>query len=604
MPSDIKTTKEYIGRLRELEADKQPWLIHYQALAEVFLTRKMDFTRVIIPGQFLQADVFDNTGQFSAYLFASIFLSMMWPDASRTFRLCPNPRLKDLPGMEDYFRFATHEMHEHMEKPKAGQSMALMEHFLDIGIFGTSGIFTDDNSKVDPELPLLYDAWGVKGMNISETAQGYVDQIYYVRPLKIKQLVTEYSKPGDYIPARILEKFKAGKADEPIDVLTVIEPKEPERDDIGNMKRGHAGMPIRTIHIAIGEEARLRVGGFEEMPVAVGRLFKQLNEAMGRSCGMLALPDAQSLNTLTEAVLVATEKSLDPPLGVLDDGRLGGGVIDTSAQAINVFNTAGKIGNEKPIFPLFTVGEFQQALEQQKQLGAKIAQAFFLDRLLDLNNNVQMTAYETSVRDKIRGEALGGVFSRQEKEVMTPMIERSFNILFRNGYLGVVEDGPGAKLRKRWDSITGAQRVIVPDALIKAWKAGLNVFEVEYISPAKRFQQSDKLRGMLTATDSAMAMAGIKPEALDGLDIDGWLKKLFELAGSPMDIIRTKDAVMKFRAANRKEMEQMQKLQQGEQGANIALKVAQARQAMGTTPAINPASPQNPMPTPGGSPQR
>ena len=604
MPSDIKTTKEYIGRLRELEADKQPWLIHYQALAEVFLTRKMDFTRVIIPGQFLQADVFDNTGQFSAYLFASIFLSMMWPDASRTFRLCPNPRLKDLPGMEDYFRFATHEMHEHMEKPKAGQSMALMEHFLDVGIFGTSGVFTDDNSKVDPELPLLYDAWGVKGMNISETAQGYVDQIYYVRPLKIKQIVTEYSKPGDYIPARILEKFKAGKADESIDVLTVIEPKEPERDDIGNMKRGYAGMPIRTIHIAIGEEARLRVGGFEEMPVAVGRLFKQLNEAMGRSCGMLALPDAQSLNTLTEAVLVATEKSLDPPLGVLDDGRLGGGVIDTSAQAINVFNTAGKIGNEKPIFPLFTVGEFQQALEQQKQLAAKIAQAFFLDRLLDLNNNVQMTAYETSVRDKIRGEALGGVFSRQEKEVMTPMIERSFNILFRNGYLGVVEDGPGAKLRKRWDSITGASRVIIPDALIKAWKAGLNIFEVEYISPAKRFQQSDKLRGMLTATDSAMAMAGIKPEALDGLDIDGWLKKLFELAGSPMDIIRTKDAVMKFRAANRKEMEQMQKLQQGEQGANIALKVAQARQAMGTTPAINPASPQNPMPTPGGSPQR
>src|SRR6185437_618527 len=242
-----------------------------------------------------------------------------------------------------------------------------------------------------PELPLVFDAWGVKNMNISETAQGYVDQVYFVRPLKVKQIVTEYSKPGDYLPKRIMEKFNAGGTalEELIEVLIVIEPKAPEKDDLGNMKRGVAGMPVRTVHIAIGEEATLRRGGFEEMPVAVGRLFKQLNEPYGRSCGMLALPDAQSLNTLTESVLVAAEKSLDPPLAVLDDGRLGGGIVDTSASAINVFNTSGRQSNEKPIFPIFTVGEFQHAEEQQKSLAAKIAQAFFLDRLLDLNNQTQ-----------------------------------------------------------------------------------------------------------------------------------------------------------------------------------------------------------------------
>lgn len=586
MPNDMKSTKEYIGRLHELESEKAPWLTHYQALAEIFLTRKMDFTRVMIPGQFLQADVFDNTGQYSAYLFASIFLSMMWPDSARTFRLKPNYRLKGVPGVEDYFRFATHQMHEYMEKPKAGLSMALMEHFLDVGIFGTSGIFVEDNSANDPELPLLYDAWGVKNMCISETKQGFVDQVYYVRPLKIKQIVTEYNKTGDYIPVRIMEKYKAGKGDEEIDVLIVIEPKNPEKDDVGNLKRGKAGMAIRTVHIAIGEEARLREGAFEEMPISVGRLFKQLNEPYGRSCGMLTLPDAQSSNVLTEAVLVATEKSLDPPLGVLDDGRLGGGIIDTSAQAINVFNTSGRQSNEKPVFPLFTIGEFQQALETLKNLAAKIAQGFFLDRLLDLNNQVQMTAFETSVRDKIRGEALGGVFSRQEKEVMTPKIERSFNILFRGGYLGIVNDGPGAKLRKTWDSIVGAEKVIVPDAVVKAWKAGLNVFEVEYISPAKRFQQSDKLRGLMTAIDSVIAMQPVVPQITDKVDTDMLVDRLFELSGAPMDVVRTQDALVKFRAANQKQAETQRTLDQKEQGANIGLKSAQARQALGTTPAI------------------
>jgi hypothetical protein len=585
-----KTTKEYIGRLRELEQEKYPWLVLYQTLAEIFLTRKMDFTRVIVPGQFLQADVFDNTGQFSAYLFASIFLSMMLPDAARTFRLKPNYRIKGVPGVEDYFRFATHQMHEYMEKPKAGLSMAFMEHFLDTGIFGTAGVFTEDNSKNDPEMPLLYDAWGVKNMCISETKQGFVDQVYFIRPLKVKQIITEYSKPGDYIPAKIQEKYNTGKEDEEIDVLVVIEPKNPEKDDLGNLKLGKAGMPVRTVHIAIGEAARLREGGFEEMPVAIGRLFKQLNEPYGRSCGMLAQPDAQSLNVLTEGVLVATEKSLDPPLGVLDDGRLGGGIISTGAGDINVFNTSGRQSDEKPIFPLFTIGEFMQALDQQKQLAAKIAQAFFLDRLLDLNNQTQMTAYETSIRDKIRGEALGGVFSRQEKEVMTPTIERSFNILFRNGYLGVVTKGPGAKLRKSWDAIVGAEKVTVPPVVLKAWQAGLNVFEVEYISPAKRFQQADKLRGLMTATDSALALAGVQPQVLDGLDLDMWLRKVYDLSGGPVEVIRTEQALLKFRAANRQEADKQKQLDQGEQQSNIALKAAQSRQAMGTTPAIPAAA--------------
>ena len=602
MAKPPKTPKGYVTRLRELEQEKWPWLVHFQALAEIFLTRKMDFTRVIVPGQFLQDYVFDNTGQFSAYMFASIFLSMMWPDAARTFRLKPHPRIAKVPGVEDYFRWASRQMHEYMEKPKAGLSMALMEHFLDTGIFGTAGVQTEDNSDNDPEMPLLYDAWGLKNMCISETKQGFVDEIYYVRPLKIKQIISEYNKPGDHIPAKIKERFENGRGDEEVDVLVVIEPKDPERDDVGNMKRGIAGMAVRTVHVVVNEEAYLRRGGYEEMPVAVGRLFKQLNEPYGRSCGMLALPDAQSLNVLTEGVLVATEISLKPPLGVLDDGRLGGGIVDTSAGGITVFNTSGRQTNEKPIFPLYTVGEFQQALEQQKQLAAKIAQGFFLDRLLDLNNQTQMTAYETSVRDKIRGEALGGVFSRQEKEVLTPTVERSFNILFRRGYLGVVQSGPGAKLKKRWDAVAGAEKVIVPPVVLKAYRMGLNVFEVEYTSPAKRFQQGEKLRGLMTAIDAAVALAPIVPQIMDGVDVDMFLKKLFELSGAPMDITRTEEALLKFRAANRQEADKQKQLDQTSQQADIALKSSQARQAMGTTPAMPARS--GAVPTPGGSPQR
>ncbi len=576
------STSEYLATWEELDAEKKPWLMQYQALAQIFLTRKMDFTRMLIPGEFLQANVFDNTGQFAAYTFASLFLSMMWPDSERTFRLRPVKRLRKIAGVEEYFRWATEVQHEAMDQPEAGLSMALMEHFLDTGIFGLSGIATLDGPDDDDELPVVYDSWGVKSMCIRETAQGYVDTVYYVRSLTLRQIEIEYSKTGDKLPPKFVEGLeKRGKfLNEKHDILTIIEPKKPEAG-----KRGQAGMKVRTVHIAKDEGFRMRLGAAEDMYVAVGRLFKSVDETQGRSCGMLALPDAQSLNALTEAVLVAAEKLLDPPLGLLDDGRLGGGVVDTSAGALNVFNSSGRIGNEKPIFAINTVGELQYAQEQQKQLMGKITQAFFLDRLLDLNNQTQMTAYETSVRDKIRGESVGGIFARQEKEVMTPTIKTTFNKLFRKGYLGIINDGPGANLRRKWDAITGADKMIVPPAVIAAWKAGLNVFEVEYISPAKRFQQAGKLQGLMTAIDALVALQPVIPGIADNIDGDAASHDIFEFAGAPVTSLRTTDDVLKFRAANRQAAEKQQKLQEGEAQSNIALKGAQSRAQLGTKPA-------------------
>ena len=82
MASDL--VKLHLARQKTLQAIKDPWNVHYQSLAEIFLTRKQNFLGNITPGEFLQEDVFDNSGQFAAFLMGSTFLSMLWPDASRT----------------------------------------------------------------------------------------------------------------------------------------------------------------------------------------------------------------------------------------------------------------------------------------------------------------------------------------------------------------------------------------------------------------------------------------------------------------------------------------------------------------------------------------
>jgi len=570
-------TNKYINRKRELEVEKEPWLEHFQSLAEIFLTRKSDFTHTHSPGEFLQDEVFDNTPQFAAQLMASVFLSMLWPDSARTFNLKPVKKLQDVSGVEAYFKFVTEEMHMTMDTPRAGLQLALMEHFTDQGIFGTSGIGTFEGPEDDDEsLPVVYEAWDVKNMFISQNAQGFVDTIYFKIMKTIRQMVEEYGEAPDKISSKVMELFNNGKLEDKLEVLIVIEPKKAQRN-----KRGVAGMPVRTVHIDIQHKFIMREGGFEEMPVAVARFFKRIDETYGRSPGMTALPDAASLNALSEAVLVASEKQLDPPLGLLDDGRLGGGIVDTSAGALNVFNASGRIMGEKPIFPLFTVGELQSAEKLQINLTNKIMQAFFLDRLLDLNNQVQMTAFEASIRNKLRGESMGSIFARQEMEVLTPTILRTFNIKWRRGDFGVGRRGEGAKARRRFERILGQPEVIVPEAIIAAARAGLDIFEIEYISPAKRFMKAEKLQGIFTATDALVALNQVIPGIADAMDPDETARQIWQLAGAPREALRTKDEIAEVRENMGNRLQAADALSVAKEVATIGQTTAQAQATRG-----------------------
>ena len=101
---------------------------------------------------------------------------------------------------------------------------------------------------------------------MEENAQGYVDTLYYEEAKTVRQIVLEYSKPGDRLSAHVKELNVAGKVDEKFPVLVVIEPKTPEPG-----KKGVAAMPYGTVHIDVKNKVIMRRGGFDEMPVAVSR---------------------------------------------------------------------------------------------------------------------------------------------------------------------------------------------------------------------------------------------------------------------------------------------------------------------------------------------
>lgn len=551
------STEKYLRKHSELSEKKRPWNIHYQRLAEAFLTRKRSFTSTISPGEFLYDDVFDNTGEHAAFTAASVFLSMLWPDSSRTFELKPVRELKGKPGVEEYFRFCTEQQQRYMDAPRAGLLIALQELQIDMQIFGTAGIGAFDGT--DESTPVVYEAWGIKEMCISENAQGFVDQIYTLWPYTIRQVVEEYGPEN--VHADVLKAYKEGRGEEKIDVLKVIEPRPmvAQKPD-----SGVRGMPIRTVHIDIKNKTIMRESGYAEFPVAVGRMIKTIGEEMGRSPAMTALPDVGSLNALKEAIIVAAEKQLDPPLAVLDDGRLGGGVVDTSPGALNVFNASGRLTGDKPIFPIFTVGEMQSAEKLEEKFKESIMQAFNLDRLLDLNNQTQMTAYETSVRNRMRGEALGSMFARQKMEVLTPLIERTFNILFRKGYFSAEAYGKD-----------------IPADVQEFIDAGRDAYEVEFISPAQRFMQSEKLQGIYETAEffSKLSVVPGMETIADNLNVDEMADYVVKYSGAPVAVLNTDSDRDAIRDGRRQAQEAQAQMAAAQQMSEVARNAGQASMA-------------------------
>lgn len=517
-----------MNRNVELKANKAPWLDLYQMLGEFIHMRRMDFTTTRQAGEFLTREIFDSSAPKAAKTAASSILSMLWPQSVKRFRLKPPVSLPDTRAIKEYYEQITAKIIQVMDNPKAGLPMALDEYMLDEVCFGTAGV----EAMKDPKTKVVFKAWGVKNLSIAEGADGFVDTIYVELRLPVHLIVKNYGI--DKVSEKVRGLFNARKFDQEFNILIAIEPRI--TDDFAQPGKGNSGMPFQSVHIEMDTKHFLKESGFTETPIKVGRFWKILGEFYGRCPGMDALPSALEANAVWEGVTMAIEKSLDPPLGVLDDGKLGGGEINTSAGAVNVFNISGRAGEKNPIFPLYTVGEIKQSVNLLQQLSQDIADHFFIDRLLDFNNETRMTLGEANIRNRLRNSTLGSIFTRQIAEVFSPLIERVFNILFEMGEFGVVEGSVDHVIATEFN---GEYPIIIPKEVVDLMMKGEDVYQIEYFTPALRIMQAEEMDGIMRTYESAILMKNAGAiDVIDNIDSDIALRKVSDIAGAPSEILR------------------------------------------------------------------
>ena len=563
--------------LKDLEAAKArraSWESQWELIAKYMFQRKQGFSASVTPGAFYtQDDVLDNTAGQALQTMVSSLDGALWKKG-RTFRI-PQPRqyTGGRAEVKEFYAEINARASEQIEHERAGWGTARQEALMEGGGFGTDAIGVYRNEKYDVRAgrgnKIEYRALPLKNLYIFEDAQGRVYKEFYEFEFDAFQLVTEY---GDAVKTdKIQALLASNNHDTKMKVCWLVQP----RQQVTGATEGVLATSYESIHILEDEKKVLRHSGFRGNAIIVSRFFKNEGEEYGRCPGNSALSPTIEVNALVEILTKGGELSILPSWYILDDGTFGNGTIDRSpGSVIPIDATSSRITGMAPIGQIGTVGSLQPAQKLMEYLIDEIKAHFLNDKLTDLNNSTRMTLGEAQIRNELRAENTGAIFSRQIDEKLTPVIRRSLAILEEDGDLGVEE---GSDLHKKLVA-AGKPVLLIPNEIIELRDQGIEIYPIEFISPAARILKSEETRGMISLWQFAAGFSGVAPELLLWLDKKKTMPIVRDLYGAPPDAIVSEEeflaALKGYQDSQAKEMA----IRQAQVQAEVAAKAGSANQ--------------------------
>lgn len=403
----------------------------------------------------------------------------------------------------------------------------------EIGTFGTaSALILEDPLDV------------IRGRNftageyfLGSDASGRVNSFGREYWMTVGQIVEEFGIEN--VSSGTKNLFELGSVDKWVKVRHLIEPNKLRKEGYKDSKN----MAYRSCYWEIGApmDMWLRESGFEDFPVLAPRWgLTTTADIYGRGPGWDALGDVKMLQKMQRDKLIALAKSIDPP--VQKDASIQG---DVNTLPGGITYSSGTLPNAG-VRPAYQIQPDLKSIEFaiERTQGA-IRETFYSDLFLMLSQSDrrQMTAREVAERSSEKLLVLGPVLERLESELLDPLIDRTFNIMLRNGML----PPPPPELE------------------------GVEI-KVEYIST---LAQAQKMVGT-TAIEQGVAFVGnvaaAFPQVLDVVNPDEAVREYGEMLGLPPKIIRSPeeiDAIRKQKQQAAAAAQQAQMMGSMVQGAKV-----------------------------------
>lgn len=529
---------ELIKRWEKLKENKSPWLSHWDDLARIMLPRRLGFASTTTEGGRRVEDIYDSTPMQAARSLANAIGGMMRPTGMPEVKMQADiDALNNLDEAKGWFADSEERLKNSFNNPKARFRQASGEKDLDLVVIGTAVMFIGEGLK-----SLLFQTVHPLDAVVFFNEEGSAEGLFRKRKFTLRQAFARFGNKLSEDARKKYEKDPDGK----IDILHAVVPRKESKVNALLAK----DMPFADIWIEIDAKEELFAGGYHEFPFIVPRWDTSSGEDYGRSPGMIALPDGETLQAMGETILIAGQRAADPPLAVPNDGTFS--AINTFPGGLAYYDveTAAELrGN--PFFPIETSMNLPITRDMQADMRDQVWSAFFKNILNLPVEGPQMTATEVIQRKEEFMREIGPTFGKLETDDTAPTVERAFMIMLRGGGFAPI-----------------------PELL-----QGKNIRFI-YNSPVKRIkQQIDAASARMWAQEVIM-LAHVKPEALDLINVDELGRFSAEASGIPKRIVNGADIVVQIREQRAKAQQGQEKMMKMMQVAEMAKSGADATEKM------------------------
>ena len=420
---------------------------------------------------------------------------------------------------------------------------SLHQLYAELGVFGTGamGVYQDFDNVIRCQ------TYTVGSYALGMNGRSEIDTFYREYELPVGSIVKQFGYGN--VSNRIREQWNSGNTEQWVKLVHVVEPN----DDRDNQSPLATDMPVRSVYYEYGSAESqggqqpdksmfLRMSGFEEMPILTPRWDLTTEDIYATSCpGISALGDTKALQLGEKRAYQALDKVANPPLQApstlrtkLSGNNLNSNEIVWTTDATQQISSI--YGNWRP--DLSAMSAYNDKVER------RIRSTFYEDLFLALIGDAgsqPITAREVTERHEEKLLMLGPVLERLHSELLDPLIDRTFNILQRNG--------------------------VFPPPPSELEGTDLNV---QYVSVLAQAQQMVSTGGIERLSGFAGNLSGLWPEAGDKVNASQLVDDYAQALGVNPRAIRSDEDVAALAQQRQQAQAQAAAIQQGEQLAKTA----------------------------------
>lgn len=537
----MDSLKRYNERLQSLRTERTSWESHWREITDYLLPRTARYlTSERNRGQKLNQRIIDSTAGFAVRTFTSGMMAGMTSPARPWFRLTTaDTALKEYKPVKVWLTDVEARLREVFAK--SNLYYILPDCYRSLGLYGVAAFTVLEDFE---ETIRCYPA-PVGSFHLALSSRGVVDTFVREYSYTVRQLVEEFGR--DNCSTTVKNLFDKGSYDTWVEVVHFVSPNTGR--EYGKVSAKNKPFKSCWYEKGANEGKFLRESGFDDFPVMAPRWDVLGEDVYGFSPAMDVLGDVKQLQLEQKRKIEAIDKMVNPPMAAdiaLRNQRAS--LLPGDITYIAGLGSQSGGGGFRPVYEINPrIGELREDIIEVQ---GRIKRAFYEDMMLMFATSetvgANITAREVEERHQEKLLALGPYMERLNNELLSPLLDRTFQIMLKRGMLPPPPpelEGEGLK--------------------------------VEYISMMAQAQKLVGLSGLERLSSFVGNIIQAAPGAFDKFDADQAIDEYGEMVGAPPRVVRSDEEVAQIRQQRAQQEAAAQAaalaqpLQQAAQGAKL-----------------------------------